>query len=588
MKRQTGLKGFTTVSLLLCILLLLLAGCSAAPRVTEPPVSPAPSPGSSGSVGRVNTTPTVTPGVPSQPLPEPAPSITVSGTRDSEKLGLAVGGAKDINNFRDNLDQGYLPLVSDVTVEGLFYDYYFDTGDPGPSAKLFSPAYSQAVSRDPFSGETEYYLAVGLNSGLRTSDFERQNLNLVVVLDVSGSMGSAFDRYYYDGTGQRAEVPLFEREQTKIAVAREAVLALIDQLDEDDRLGIVTFNDRARTLRPLAYVDGRNLAAARDTVRTLGAGGGTNLAAGMDLATDLFDEYLTYSPDDYENRVIFITDAMPNLGDTSRYGLLGMAERNADDRLHSTFIGVGVDFNTQLVNYITGIRGSNYYAVHSPSEFRRRLDAEFDYMVTPLVFDLELRVESAGWEIETVYGSPEADISTGSLMRVNTLFPSESSGGETRGGLILLKLRRTGRANAVRLTARYEDRFGRRDSVTREIWLERTRPEQFDNDGVRKGVLLARYATLLQLWIQDERQHMHLSYPWEPTWERGDGIGLPPRTGNSDWERQSLPLTVSREYRARFSEFADYCEVEMRAIGDNDLRRELAILETLAASGYRD
>jgi len=510
-------------------------------------------------------------------------SIGGGSSRQSDQVGLAAGGAKDINNFRDNLDQGYLPLVSDVTVEGLFYDYYFDTGDPGPSRKLFSPAYSQAVSRDPFSGETEYYLAVGLNSGLRASDFERQNLNLVVVLDVSGSMGSPFDRYYYDGTGQRVEVPQSESQQSKIEVAREAVLGLMDQLGEDDRLGIVTFNDKARTLRPLAYVDRRNLATARDAVQRLRAGGGTNLGAGMDLAGEFFDEYLVHSPDDYENRVIFITDAMPNLGETNRYGLLGMTERNADERLHTTFIGVGVDFNTQLTDYISGIRGANYYAVHSPGEFRRRLDAEFDYMVTPLVFDLELRVESSGWEIETVYGSPEADLATGSLMRVNTLFPAERSGGETRGGLILLKLRRTGPGSAVRLTARYEDRSGRRDSVTSEVWLDRMRPEQFDNHGVQKGVLLARYATLLQQWIQDERQYAHSSRPWEPSWQCGDGIGLPPRMGLGEWERQSMPLAVSREYRVRFAEFADYFEREMRLVRDNDLARELAVLESLAS-----
>lgn len=118
--------------------------------------------------------------------------------------------------------------------------------------------------------------------------------------------------------------------------------------------------------------------------------------------------------------------------------------------------------------------------------------------------------------------------------------------------------------------------------------LERTRPEQFDNDGVRKGVLLARYATLLQYWIQDERQHAHLSYPWEPTWERGEGIGLPPRSGLDDWERQSLPLMVSREYRSRFADYADYFSQEMRATGDNDLSRELAILEKLSSRSYRD
>ena len=47
----------------------------------------------------------------------------------ADSLGFAVGGAKDINNFRENIRNGYLPLPTDITYEGLFYDYYFETED---------------------------------------------------------------------------------------------------------------------------------------------------------------------------------------------------------------------------------------------------------------------------------------------------------------------------------------------------------------------------------------------------------------------------------------------------------------------------
>jgi hypothetical protein len=33
---------------------------------------------------------------------------------------------------------------------------------------------------------------------MKASDFARKRLNLVLVLDVSGSMGEAFNAYYYD------------------------------------------------------------------------------------------------------------------------------------------------------------------------------------------------------------------------------------------------------------------------------------------------------------------------------------------------------------------------------------------------------
>lgn len=65
-----------------------------------------------------------------------------------EDLGYAPGGAQDVDNFRDNVEAGHLPLRSDITHEGLFYDYYFETGDRDCD-ELFCPAYSRAVTADP-------------------------------------------------------------------------------------------------------------------------------------------------------------------------------------------------------------------------------------------------------------------------------------------------------------------------------------------------------------------------------------------------------------------------------------------------------
>jgi Ca-activated chloride channel family protein len=36
---------------------------------------------------------------------------------NNDTIGLAVGGAKDAGNFRENIKQGYLPLPTDITAE---------------------------------------------------------------------------------------------------------------------------------------------------------------------------------------------------------------------------------------------------------------------------------------------------------------------------------------------------------------------------------------------------------------------------------------------------------------------------------------
>jgi len=272
---------------------------------------------------------------------------------------------------------------------------------------------------------------------------------------------------------------------------------------------------------------------------------------------------------------------MPNTGETGAYSLLSMFKDNAANNIYTTFIGVGVDFNSQLVDYVTKTRGANYYSVHSPHECISTVEEEFDYMVTPLIFNLRLALESDDWKIDQVYGSPEADKATGELMKVNTLFPSKRVDGETKGGLILLKLRNTGdEGGSIRLSTSYEDRAGRRDGSEAKIYFDEERPEYFDNNGIRKGVLLARYSDLVQNWLIDEREHASWSAPWEPRVTTEDGICIPP-TQLGQWERTSLPLMVSSPYRSLFRDFSQYFSDEIYEIGDNDLLQELQLLRQL-------
>ncbi|MFC1900952.1 VWA domain-containing protein [Chloroflexota bacterium] len=510
---------------------------------------------------------------------ESAQSYTPRNGSSSSTVGLAVGGAKDVNNFRENINNDYSPLPTDISYEGLFYDYYFDTEEDTECRKLFCPSYSLAIAPDPFSGKPDYYLSVGLNSGLQERDFQRKKLNLVIVLDISSSMRGEFDRYYYDRFGNEIDVGYDKMNRKKIEVALESVISIIDHLDEDDRFGLVLFNGSARLAEPLVRMDYANINRLKDRIRKITTSGSTRLSAGMQMATGLYEDLPYYDPSEYENRIIFLTDAMPNQGDTSKTGLLGMAENNADNRIHTTFIGIGVDFNTELVDYITRIRGANYYSVQYAKQFRERMENEFEHMVTPLVFNLQLTLHARGWDILKVYGSPEADEATGELMKVNTLFPSEKKGGETRGGIVLLKLKRTGSGHSLRLRTSYEDRNGNPDYSETSIVFHDETSVLYENSGIRKAILLSRYADLMKNWTIDEREHAHLSYPWNPCVDDEEGIIVPPALGQ--WERQSLPLMISECYRVLFEEFLDYFRYEMGILYDETLSQEVDIMEKL-------
>lgn len=533
------------------------------------------------------------------------------GGSGSSNIGLSTGGAKDINNFRQNIENDYLPIATDITYEGLFYDYYFDTGQQTECQQLFCPSYSLAVSQDPFSDEVEYFMSVGLNSGMSKDDFQRKKLNLVIVLDISGSMGSTFSKYYYDRFGNSQELEEGENNgKTKLQIAAESIVALIDHLNADDRFGLVTFESSANVYIPLSLVGDTGIQQIKDDVLELHTRGGTNMSSGMSAGTALFNEYLDIDYSIYENRIIFITDAMPNTGTTSNTGLLGMTKNNADNKIYSTFIGVGVDFNTELVEYITKIRGANYYSVHSSTQFKDRMDDQFEYMVTPLVFNLELNMASTGFVIEEVYGSPEADEATGEIMKVNTLFPSDNTEEGTKGGIVILKLRKLEAGSSeLSLTVSYEDRIGNIDGSSETITFENIAPESFDNTGIRKAVLLSRYANLMKNWTIDERTSHKIDEPVESFMGDESGFScIPVYLGDEypplepqrclpatspipislsidlgEWERQSVDLQVSAPYSQLFSEFKDYFVAEMNDIGDNTLEQEVTILEKLIA-----
>jgi Ca-activated chloride channel family protein len=505
-------------------------------------------------------------------MPASPPSMTKSS------IGLSVGGAKDISNFRENINQGHLPLPTDITYEGLFYDYYFDIGQGKECRKLFCPSYSYAISKDPFSKEPQYYLSVGLDSGLQS--FERKKLNLVVVLDYSGSMGSPFDEYYYDRFGNKVEPKDSKGPQKKkIEIADEAVVDLLGHLKDDDRFGMVIFSDDAFLVDPMTPVAEKNLTKLKEHVLRIRDYSGTNMEAGMEKASQLFSRYFEADKSEYENRIIFLTDAMPNIGKTSETGLSKILRDDAARGIYSTLIGIGVDFNTELVENITKIKGANYYSVHSASQFKERMDEEFDYMVTPLVFDLKLSLDAPGYRIEKIYGSPEADEATGEIMKVNTLFPSKKEAGEVKGGVILVKLKRLSPEGRMRLNVSYQDRNGQAESDEAEVKLNETEPDFYQNRGIRKAVLLSRYADLLKDWLLDERKGLEKGQV-VPTVTLETGIVVPVELGK--WERQSLPLQVTEPYRKLFGLYASYFEDERKAIGDGNLQQEEVVLKKLS------
>ena len=181
----------------------------------------------------------------------------------------------------------------------------------------------------------------------------RRPVNLCVVLDRSGSMG----------------------EEGKILNAKAALNALIDRLSSEDIFSLVMYDDVVDVLRPAAFV--RDRRELHDLVEGIQPRGWTNLGGGM---MEGFSQVETYAGREYVNRVVLLSDGLANRGITDA-GELGRHARKYRERSISlTTMGVGLDYNENLMTLLAAKGGGNYYFIESPRCIASVLRREFDML----------------------------------------------------------------------------------------------------------------------------------------------------------------------------------------------------------------
>ena len=498
-------------------------------------------------------------------------------------LGFSVGGAKDSVSYRKNINNDYFPLETDITYEGIYYDYYFDTGKNNSSndGEMFYPSYSKAISKDPISGEEEYFLSVGLNSNIKESDFARDNLNLVIALDISGSMGAGINNYYYDANYNAEKVEDYNEDykKTKMQLAEEVLNMMLDELKDYDNVGIVLFESTAHKAKKMDLMVNTDIDALKKHILEVGDTGGTNFEDAYRLSTEMITEDELFNVEGFTNRIIVITDAMPNIGETTKEGLKKEMYENAQKGIYTTFVGVGVDFNTEVVKNITDVRGANYHSIAEAEEFKKVLADEFEFMVSPMVYDLDLSLSSDTYEIEAVYGTDSIDSEEGNIMHVNTLFPSRSDdSGDVKGGLIVLQLKKIKNTPNAKMdiTVSYETIKGEKKQNSTSVNFENGGKEYYDNTGIRKGIALARYVSTVKDWIAYDRDNKD---DFLITEKCGIIPWVVPSLGEN--ERQSVKLKVSDEYKQIFTKLSEYLQSEMNEVGDQTMQQEIDILNKL-------
>jgi Ca-activated chloride channel family protein len=326
----------------------------------------------------------------------------------SGNLGATVGGVQDINFFRSGAGRGDVPHPDTITAEGLFSEHDLPIDLGVKSNDLFVVQAAAIPAQFAVMPEVTHLVQLGFSSGLAAKTWQRAPLNLVAVVDKSGSM---------DGH--------------PLALVRDSLHEVLRQLREGDQLSIVLYGDRAHEHLAPTKINPQSFYEITNAIDDIASQGSTNMEDGLKVGYGI--ARATASQFDGTTRVMLFTDERPNVGNTSAAGFMGLAEAAAQDGIGLTTIGVGVQFGTELAEKISGVRGGNQFFFPNAAEMTQTFVRDFDTMVTELAHDFRVKLNPrAGFKIAGVFGLP-ADLlkweGDALVLDVATIFLSKNKGG---------------------------------------------------------------------------------------------------------------------------------------------------------------
>jgi Ca-activated chloride channel family protein len=292
--------------------------------------------------------------------------------------GVSFGGAQDVGEFRGILDRGEIPGPDTLDANG-FFNEHFNAPPPASCGALLCAVPGLSVGRDWLTGAHQATLQISVSTPVDPSTYQRLPMNLVVVVDHSGSMAS-------DGRLDKVKAGLH---------------TMIDHLQDADRLAIVEFDDRVDVDAPLGpALDRPALHAIVDRLQPRGSTDiFDGLAAGFRLLGDA-------PASERQNRVIFLSDGNATAGDISQDHILAMAASRVKLGIGLTTIGVGNDFDVGLMRGLAEQGAGNFYFLEDPSAATEVFTEELDFFIQPLALDVQVSAAAGpGYQFGEVVGS---------------------------------------------------------------------------------------------------------------------------------------------------------------------------------------
>jgi Ca-activated chloride channel family protein len=233
-------------------------------------------------------------------------------------------------------------------------------------------------------GPREVVVQIDLD-GRRPDHAARVPMNLSVVLDHSGSMAGA-----------------------KIEKARQAACVAIDRLNDDDIFSLVIFDNETEVLLPPERVgDARQRERLKQRIDSIRPAGGTAIHAGVLLGAQQLRRFI-----DKEriNRVVLLSDGLANVGPSRTSDLAALGRDLRREGMSVTTIGLGDDYNEDLMAALAEASNANYYYVRDAEKLPGIFAEELGAARSVIARGVTIRITAPdGVRIREIIGRPEID-----------------------------------------------------------------------------------------------------------------------------------------------------------------------------------
>jgi len=320
----------------------------------------------------------------------------------SADMGVTPGGSQDIELARSLIEEGQVPSREHFTAEGLFSEHDLPL-DGAPCEQSLCPRAAASIVNPVDGSGAQVLVQLGFGTNIQEDTFERSALDVAVALDISCSM------------------------QGSMPALKHAFRELVDQMDENDRMSIVTYGTVARVHERLRAMDAGGKERMLDAIKDLDDGGSTNMEEGMSKAIEQLQD--ASDREDVSKRVMLFTDVQPNTGATGEDTFLGIVRDAADDDIGMTLFGIGLHMGSELAEEMSEVRGGNSVFLSGSEKIKQVFD-ELDTLVTPIAYNLDVAVSAAQeLSFRRAIGAPLDEESGQVEMGASTLFLSRRQGG---------------------------------------------------------------------------------------------------------------------------------------------------------------